>query len=101
MGYSINCHPWATRCGKNDIDVAVHQTARETFVVNQLGYMNEVEYGKKTGDFKINGRYILEVGGEGKTYDQIADVPDSFILADGIETPYRSKLPLWIVGFLY
>ena len=54
-----------------------------------------------TGDFKINGQYTLEVGGEGKTYDQIADVPDSYILADGIETPYRCKLPLWIVGFLY
>lgn len=76
-------------------------TARETFVVNQLSCENEVEYGKKTGDFKINGRYTLEVGGEGKTYDQIADVPDSYILADGIETPYRCKLPLWIVGFLY
>ena len=62
---------------------------------------NEVEYGKKTGDFRVNGRYILEVGGEGKTYDQIADVPDSYILADGIETPYRCKLPIWIVGFLY
>lgn len=76
-------------------------TARETFVVNQLSCENEVEYGKKTGDFKINGRYTLEVGGEGKTYDQIADVPDSYILADGIETPYHCKLPLWIVGFLY
>lgn len=76
-------------------------TARETFVVNQLGYMNDVEYGKKTGDFKVNGRYTLEVGGEGKSYDQIADVPDSYILADGIETPYRHKLPIWIVGFLY
>ena len=67
-------------------------TARETFVVNQLSCDNEVEYGKKTGDFRVNGRYILEVGGEGKTYDQIADV---------IETPYRCKLPIWIVGFLY
>lgn len=76
-------------------------TARETFVVNQLGYMYEVEYGKKTGDFKVNGCYTLEVGGEGKGYNQIADLPDSYILADGIETPYRHKLPIWIVGFLY
>ena len=76
-------------------------TARETFVVNQLTCNNEVEYGKKTGDFKVNGKYILEVGGESKTYDQIADIPDSYILADGIETPYRCKLPLWVVGFLY
>lgn len=56
---------------------------------------------KRICDFKINGRYTLEVGGEGKTYDQIADLPDSYILADGIETPYRCKLPIWIVGFLY
>ncbi len=76
-------------------------TARETFVVNQLAYMNEVEYGKKTGDFKINGRYTLEVGGEGKDYKQIADMPDSYILADGMETPYRCKLPIWVVGFVY
>lgn len=76
-------------------------TARETFVVNQLTCDNEVEYGKKSGDFKVNGKYILEVGGEGKTYDQIADVPNSYILADGIETPYRCKLPIWVVGFLY
>lgn len=76
-------------------------TARETFVVNQLTCNNEVEYGKKTGDFKVNGKYILEVGGDSKTYDQIADIPDSYILADGIETPYRCKLPLWVVGFLY
>lgn len=76
-------------------------TVRETFVVNQLSYNNEIEYGKKTGDFKVNGRYILEVGGEGKTYDQIADIPHSYILADETETPYRCKLPLWIVGFLY
>ena len=27
-------------------------TARETFVVNQLSCDNEVEYGKKTGDFR-------------------------------------------------
>ena len=76
-------------------------TARGTFVVNQLSCDHEIEYGKKTGDFRVNGKYTLEVGSEGKTYDQIADVPDSYILADGIETPYRCKLPIWVVGFLY
>ena len=69
--------------------------------VNQLSCDHEIEYGKKTGDFKVNGKYTLEVDGEGKTYNQIADVPDSYILADGIETPYRCKLPIWVVGFLY
>lgn len=76
-------------------------TVRETFVVNQLSCDHEIEYGKKTEDFRVNGKYTLEVGGEGKTYDQIADVPDSCILADGIETPYRRKLSIGVVGFLY
>lgn len=76
-------------------------TAREVFVVNQLSYEHEVEYGKKTGDFKVDGKYIFEVGEESKSYDQIADLPDSYILADNIEMPYRHKLPLWLIGFLY
>ena len=71
-------------------------TARETFVVNQLACDHEIEYGKKTGDFRVNGKYTLEVMKE--TYNQIA-MPDSYILADGIETPYRCKLPIWVVGF--
>ena len=36
---------------------------RYRFVVNQLSCDNEVEYGRKNGDFRVNGRYILEVGG--------------------------------------
>lgn len=76
-------------------------TAREVFVVNQLSYQHTVEYGKNVGDFKIDGRYTVEVGGEKKTFTQIADVPSSYILADDIETPYGHKLPLWTIGFLY
>lgn len=76
-------------------------TAREVFVVNQLSYQHTVEYGKNVGDFKIDGRYTVEVGGEKKTFTQIADVPSSYILADDIETPYGHKLPLWTMGFLY
>ena len=36
-----------------------------------------------------------------KNFDQIADLPDSYILADNMEYPIGKKLPLWIVGFLY
>ncbi len=76
-------------------------TVREVFTVNQLSYIGEVEYSKKKGDFKLNGKYTFEVGGEDKDYHQIADVPDSYILADNLEMPYRYKLPLWSIGFLY
>ena len=76
-------------------------TVRECFAVNQLSYGHTVEYSKTQGDFKVDGRWIFEVGGEDKTFDQIADIPDSFIISDDIEMPKGNKLPLWIIGFLY
>ena len=62
---------------------------------------NVVEYGKANGDFRINGKVTLEVGGEDKSFRQIADIPDSYVLADMMEYPVGKKLPLWIVGFNY
>jgi len=76
-------------------------TVRECFVVNQLSMKHDVEYGKDSGDFKIDGKYTFEVGGSDKSFDQIADMPDSYILADQIEYPIGKKLPLWIVGMTY
>lgn len=76
-------------------------TARETFAVNQLGYQHRIEYGKKNGDFLIDGKYLFEIGGHNKTFDQIADIPNSYILADDTEWPAGNKLPLWMIGLLY
>lgn len=76
-------------------------TIRECFVVNQLSTSHTVEYGKAQGDFKIDGKITVEVGGKDKSFDQIADIPDSYILADSMEFPIGKKLPLWLVGFLY
>lgn len=76
-------------------------TIRECFAVNQLKQRHKVEYGRKQGDFKIDERWTFEVGGENKSYDQIADLPNSYILADDIEMPHGNKIPLWLVGFLY
>jgi predicted AAA+ superfamily ATPase len=76
-------------------------TVRETFVENQLMYNHRVEYGKKYGDFKVDGKWIFEVGGANKTFEQIANIPNSYILADDMEYSVRNKLPIWIVGLLY
>ena len=76
-------------------------TLRECFVVNQLRVKHSVEYGKSQGDFKIDGKITIEVGGEKKTFDQIAHVPDSYILADNMEYPVGKKLPIWLIGLLY
>ena len=76
-------------------------TVRETFAVNQFSAGYRVEYGKDRGNFRIDDKWTFEVDGEKKGFKQIADIPDSFILADDIEMPCRNKLPLWMIGFMY
>ena len=76
-------------------------TARETFCINQLRASHDVEYGKTKGDFKVDGTYTLEVGGQSKGFSQVAGVQNSYILADDTETPLGRKIPIWMLGFLY
>jgi len=75
-------------------------TARETFFMNQVGSSHILTYPKK-GDFFVDGKYLFEVGGKGKTFRQIKDLPDSFVVNDGIEVGIGNKIPLWLFGFLY
>ena len=51
--------------------------------------------------YYYDGKITIEVGGKDKSFDQIANIPDSYILADSMEFPIGKKLPLWLVGFLY
>ena len=73
---------------------------RETFFLNQVRAGHDVTYPKQ-GDFLIDGRYLFEVGGRRKTFDQIADVPDSFLAVDDTEVGYGNRIPLWMFGLLY
>ena len=76
-------------------------TIRECFVVNQLSTSHTIEYGKDHGDFKVDGKFTFEVGGKDKSFQQIADIPNSYILADNIDFPIGKKLPIWLVGLIY
>lgn len=76
-------------------------TIRETFVANQLSVNHMVEFRKTNGDFLVDSKYTFEVGGDDKDFQQIANVADSFILADDMETAIGKKLPIWVVGFDY
>ena len=75
-------------------------TLRETFFIDQCASVGTVQIPPK-GDFLVNGKYLFEVGGEGKTFDQIADIPNSYLAVDGIETGYGARIPLWMFGLLY
>lgn len=76
-------------------------TLRETFAVGSLSESHTVEYGKAQGDFKVDGKYSLEIGGRSKDFSQIAGVKDSYVFADDWDMPDGAKLPLWMLGFLY
>ncbi len=75
-------------------------TERETFFVNQLAYRHSVEYAR-SGDFVIDRKYTVEVGGQSKDGKQIAGVRNAYIAADNIEYALGNKIPLWLFGFLY
>ena len=49
----------------------------------------------------VDDRWLFEVGGKGKGFTQIKDVPESFVVNDGVEVGIRNKIPLWLFGFLY
>ena len=73
---------------------------RETFFNSQL----EVSYDVKSplkGDFLVDGKYLFEVGGKKKSFEQIADLPDSFLAVDDTEVGHGNRIPLWLFGFTY
>ncbi len=75
-------------------------TLRETFFVSQVRAGHSIYY-SNAGDFLIDEKYTIEVGGKDKRFDQIKNLHDSYIAADGIEVGYGNKIPLWLFGFLY
>ncbi len=75
-------------------------TLREQFFVNQLLNLHKVNY-SKIGDFLVDEKYIIEIDGKNRSFSQIKDIPNSFVVSDDIEIGFGNKVPLWLFGFLY
>ena len=75
-------------------------TIRETFFANQLRVKHRLNIPKQ-GDFIVDDKFIFEVGGKNKSFEQIKDVSGSYIAADEIEVGSGNKIPLWLFGLLY
>ncbi len=82
-------------CQSNEIG-----TIREQFFFNMLSQRYDTLY-PKVGDFFVNEKYTFEIGGKNKSFEQIKDIPHSYVVADGIEIGFKNKIPLWLFGFLY
>ena len=74
-------------------------TMRETFTANML-CTHKLTMPTK-GDIKVDNNYTFEVGGKNKDYGQIANMPNSFVIADSIDVGFGNKIPMWLFGFLY
>lgn len=82
-------------CENSDIG-----TARETFFANQVGSHYPIHISKQ-GDFILSKKYTIEVGGKDKSFEQIKNIPDSYVISDDISTGIDNRIPLWLFGFLY
>ena len=65
-------------------------TLRETYFVNQLALLHNVSI-PRSSDFIVDDKYTFEIGGKNKSFKQIKDIENSFIVADGIESGFGKQ----------
>ena len=75
-------------------------TIRETIFAALLNVDHLLEIPKR-GDFLVDDTYLFEVGGKKKSFKQISDIADSFVVSDDIQVGSGNRVPLWLFGFLY
>jgi uncharacterized protein len=83
---------------KHHVDIG---NLRETFFLNQVSAQHKVNTPEDKGDFLVDSKYLFEVGGRGKTKQQIKNNKNAYIASDDIDIAVGNKLPLWLFGFLY
>lgn len=93
--YLANTNLFEALCVNRDIG-----TLRETYFVSNISTKHKLHY-IDNGDFLIDEKYTVEIGGRSKSFKQIKDITNSYVIADDLEVGFGNKIPLWIFGFLY
>jgi hypothetical protein len=75
-------------------------TVKETFFVNQLSHLHDVELAPQA-DFIIDNKFTFEVGGKNKGRQQLKNQVESYLALAEIEYGVEKRIPLWLFGFLY
>ena len=68
--------------------------------MSQLQATCDVKYPRQ-GDFIMADKNLFEVGGKGKSFDQIAEMEDSYLAVDDTEVGHGARVPLWMFGLTY
>jgi len=76
-------------------------TLRESFLSGTVCNAEHSITASKKGDFIVDEKYTIEVGGKSKSFKQIKDMDNSYVVADDIEVGSGNKIPLYLFGFLY
>lgn len=78
-------------------------TVRESFMACMLSGTEHIieNAGKKSGDLRVDHKYVIEIGGADKGFKQIENEENSFVAADNIDSASLRKIPLWAFGFMY
>jgi predicted AAA+ superfamily ATPase len=90
-----NPNLFAILCAKPDIGAL-----RESFFVSMLEHKYQVHYHNQ-GDFLIDDKFIVEIGGKSKDSKQIEGLDNAYLALDSIEFGYGNAIPLWLFGFIY
>ncbi|RLA83125.1 MAG: hypothetical protein DRG78_05300 [Epsilonproteobacteria bacterium] len=94
--YLDNPNMFNVLCSTPDIG-----TLRESFFSGILLNAHHNITASKKGDFLIDDKYTVEVGGKNKSYKQIKDMEKSYVVADDLDIGNGNKIPLYLFGFLY
>lgn len=113
-GYEILTRPEKIYLENSNLMYAIAEevnagSLRELFFVNQIRnastihpvLVDDIIELSGRGDFVVKPAYTFEIGGKNKGLKQISDIPDSYVIADDIESGFGRKIPLWLFGFLY
>ena len=93
--YLANTNLFNALCMNSDIG-----TIRETYFAAMTSYKHSLYYVDQ-GDFLLDEKITIEVGGASKSFKQIKDISNSYVVADDLEIGSGKKIPLWLFGFLY
>jgi predicted AAA+ superfamily ATPase len=90
-------HPnlFGALCKKSEVG-----TMRETFFASMASSAYSIYYVDR-GDFLVDETYTFEIGGKNKSFDQIKELENAFVVSDDIEIGFDNRIPLWLFGFLY
>ncbi|MBK9256215.1 MAG: ATP-binding protein [Saprospiraceae bacterium] len=82
-----------------DVALVNSGALRETFVMNALNIAGSVSTPLK-GDFMLDNKYVIEVGGSSKTFHQLSGMPNGILVKEGISRGSKDILPMWSLGLL-